>query len=295
MQAFVNLVQRHEQSFYHFVHNVHSKGEDLFESLMRWIELFLTFMREGLGPPISLEYLLPHSGKEREDILAEVDKVAVHHYKLKVLYEDKLRRRFGRAQADQDADAEDAAAREMVNGVLGEINFGDIVQGDAVDLAAAETDEEDASDSYDSDEDSSEYTSSSELTDSESEGEESITPHPPPKDLKQVQPHREASNSTSSFPAAEGKAPQKSVSRKRSMSLSLKGKRSLTFSMNGISISKDSKKSTPPVPPTPCLRQRRERKGRFGGEQPHPSIFSIGGKASRTSEDAVLLNSAAGL
>ncbi|TEB30268.1 hypothetical protein FA13DRAFT_1792719 [Coprinellus micaceus] len=279
VQAFINLVQRHEQSFYQFVHNVHSKGEGLFESLMRWIELFLTFMREGLGPPISLEFLLPHSGKEREDILAEVDKVAVHHYKLKVLYEDKIRRRFGRAQADQDADAEDAAAREMVNGVLGEINFGDIVQGDAVDLAAADTDEEDTSDSYDSDEDSSEYTSSSELADSESEREESATLHPPPQDLKQVQPHRKASNSTTSFSVAEGKPVQKSVSRKRSMSLSLKGKRSLTFSMNGISISKDSKKSNPPpVPPLPASAKAVNGRGGSGANSPVPTPSPSAGR-----------------
>ncbi|KAJ4478105.1 hypothetical protein J3R30DRAFT_2860798 [Lentinula aciculospora] len=56
VQAFVDLIQRHEQSFYSFVHKVHSKGEGLFDSLMRWIELFLTFMREGLGQPISLEF-----------------------------------------------------------------------------------------------------------------------------------------------------------------------------------------------------------------------------------------------
>ncbi|KAF6762614.1 hypothetical protein DFP72DRAFT_802386 [Ephemerocybe angulata] len=181
VQEFVNLVQRHEQSFYHFVHNVHSKGEGLFDSLMRWMELFLTSIREGLGPPISLEFLLPHPGKERAEILTEVDKVALHHYKLKVLYEGKLRRRFGRAQADDGADAEDEAAKEMVNGVLGEINFGDIIQGDAVDLAAEESDEEsETSSEYDSDSDGSELTSTSGsgTTESEMDSQESNTLSP---------------------------------------------------------------------------------------------------------------------
>lgn len=141
VQAFIDLMQRHEQSFYYFVHKVHSKGEGLFKSLMQWVEMFLTVVREGLGEPLSLEFLLPHTGKERMDILAEVDKVALYHYKLKVVYEDKLRRRFGNAQGNRDADAEDEATQALVSGVLGEIDFGELVGGDAIDIAAEETDE----------------------------------------------------------------------------------------------------------------------------------------------------------
>ncbi|EDR12424.1 uncharacterized protein LACBIDRAFT_231484 [Laccaria bicolor S238N-H82] len=174
VQIFIDLVQRHEQSFYHFVHKVHSKGEGLFDDLMRWVELFLTLVREGLGEPISLEFLLPHTGKERADILAEVDKVALYHYKLKVIYEDKLRRRFGRAQVsngqENDADAEDEATQALVNGVVGEISFGELVQGDAIDLAAEETDEEESSDEYSS----SDYESGS-SDESEESGEEIIS------------------------------------------------------------------------------------------------------------------------
>ncbi|KAF8204999.1 hypothetical protein BJ912DRAFT_1018228 [Pholiota molesta] len=151
VQAFMDLIQRHEQSFYNFVHKVHSKGEGLFDSLMHWIELFLTVVRDGLGEPISLEFLLPHTGSDRTNILAEVDEVAQYHYKLKVLYEDKIRRRFGRAHSNE-ADAEDEATQALVNGVVGEISFGDLVHGDALDLAAEETDEESTSDDYSSSE-----------------------------------------------------------------------------------------------------------------------------------------------
>ena len=73
---------------------------------------------------------------------AEVDAVALYHYKLKVAYEDKLRRRFGKNQNQSEADAEDEATQLMVNGVLGEISFGELIQGDADDLAAEQTDEE---------------------------------------------------------------------------------------------------------------------------------------------------------
>ncbi|KAJ7781216.1 hypothetical protein B0H16DRAFT_1658847 [Mycena metata] len=167
-KAFISLIERHEQSFYNFVHKVHSKGEGLFDSLMRWIELFLTVVREGLGGPVSLEFLLPHTGQERKDILAEVDKVALYHYKLKVVYEDKLRRRFGKVQANamqNDADAEDEATKALVDGVAEEINFGELISGDAVDLAAEETDEES--------EESSEFESSSGSDESGSEDESS--------------------------------------------------------------------------------------------------------------------------
>ena len=131
---------------------------------MRWIELFLTVVREGLGDPVSLEFLLPHTGKERTDILSEVDAVALYHYKLKVAYEDKVRRRFGKIKGGNDADAEDEASLQaLVQGVVGEISFGDLVQGDAVDLAAEETDESDASSTeYETDSESDESEDSSE-------------------------------------------------------------------------------------------------------------------------------------
>ena len=114
-------------------------------------------MREGLSglsnqPPISLEFLLPHTGSDRENILKEVDDVARYHYKLKLAYEAKVRRRFGRTQAGagggvDEADREDEAGASMVNDVVSDLSFGELVKGDADDLAAEATDEEEESDS----------------------------------------------------------------------------------------------------------------------------------------------------
>uniref|UniRef100_A0A5K1JUL8 Protein kinase Ukc1p n=1 Tax=Ganoderma boninense TaxID=34458 RepID=A0A5K1JUL8_9APHY len=178
VQIFIDLVQRHEQAFYSFVHKVHSKGEGLFTDLMRWIERFLTLMREGVGEQLSLEFLLPHTGDDRENIMHEVDSIALYHYKLKVAYEAKLRRRFGRTQGMNDADAEDEAASQLVNGIVHDLSFGDLVDGDAADLAAQETDEEDSSDdestsgsgTSNSDSESEEDDSSESETDTDSEG-----------------------------------------------------------------------------------------------------------------------------
>jgi hypothetical protein len=109
---------------------------------MKWVELLLTVVREGLKEPISLEYLLPQPGKERDEIMAEVDKVALYHYKLKVLYEDKLRRRFGRANGQSQGDADDEATPALINGFVGDMTFDELVTCDAIDMTTEGTDEE---------------------------------------------------------------------------------------------------------------------------------------------------------
>jgi len=160
VQIFINLVERHEQAFYSFVHKVQSKGEALFDSLMNWIELFLTLIRDGFGQETSLEFILPHTGPERTQIMKEIDDVALYHYKMKLFYEEKLRRRFGRAQArGNDADADDAAARELVDGVVKELSFGELVKGDANDITAGDSDSEFSSGASSSDEEEDSSTS----------------------------------------------------------------------------------------------------------------------------------------
>ncbi|KAF7355337.1 PX-domain-containing protein [Mycena sanguinolenta] len=260
VQAFIDLIERHEQAFYNFVHKVHSKGEGLFDSLMRWIELFLTVVREGLGEPISLEFLLPHTGQERQVILEEVDKIALYHYKLKVIYEDKLRRRFGRVQASvaqNDADAEDEATKALVDGVAEEITFGELIQGDAVDLAAEETDEDSDEESSDLESSGSEESDSEEDESTEESEEDSQTPKPTPKQVPRPKPppikpphapHRHATQRAQHSPhhRTDGTTTP-TQSRKRS--LSLKTSRSMTFIKEQLSLGRHGHES--PVPPLP--------------------------------------------
>lgn len=159
VQAFIDLVNRHEQSFYSFVHKVHSKGQGLFDNLMKWIERFLTAIREGIGASdlggegskIVLETVLPAGDEERSRILEEVDKVMHWHYLNKIAHEEKLRSRFRRAQkgAESDADAEDEATQVLINGIAKEFDFSELVKGDADELAAEESDEDDEDDDSD--------------------------------------------------------------------------------------------------------------------------------------------------
>ncbi|KAM6495865.1 protein of unknown function in PX-proteins (DUF3818) domain containing protein [Amanita muscaria] len=240
VQVFIDLVQRHEQSFYYFVHKVHAKGEGLFDNLMRWIELFLTVFRDGLGEPISLDLLLPHTGKERQDILEEIDKVALYHYKLKLLHEDKLRRRFGKAQGQNEADAEDKATEALVNDAVGEISFGELAQVDADDYAAEDSDSGDESSGYDT------YSSSEDSESSDGhETEESLAKvrHEGQQSPRSPRTQHSIARAKTIVVAGTKVDPQPSGIRK---SLSTKSLRSIA-SLSNVRRSRDAT----PVPPLP--------------------------------------------
>lgn len=238
VETFIDLVGRHEQAFYSFVHKVHANGKGLFESLMRWIELFLTVVREGLGSSVSLEFLLPHGGQERTNIMNEIDEVARYHYKLKIAHEEKLRRRFRRVQGQGDADAEDEATQALVHGVIGEINFGELVQSDALDLAAEETDDE-------SDEYSSEYETDSSGSYEDTSSEESEEGRPTPTG-SQVQTARPSPH-TSPPPPPPPLQPPASSPPTPQRSVSLRSTKSAVFSHQS------RWKDIPPVPALPSL------------------------------------------
>lgn len=245
VQAFIDLVGRHEQAFYSFVHKVHSNGKGLFESLMRWIEIFLTVVREGLGSPVSLEWLLPHGGQERINMMNEIDEVARYHYKLKIAHEEKVRRRFTLAQGHDDADAEDEATQALVHSVVGEINFGELVQSDALDLAAEETDDE-------SDESSSEYETDSsgsyEDADSEESEEEGPTPTRSRVQTARPSPHTSPPQRPLTPPPIQQPPPSA-----RQRSISLRSTKSTNFSHQS------NRKDIPPVPPLPSSLHRADK------------------------------------
>ncbi|GAA6024973.1 hypothetical protein JCM10207_008123 [Rhodosporidiobolus poonsookiae] len=136
VQIFVDLVARHEGRFYHFVHQVHSKGEGLFDNLMSWIELFINFVRDGLPSPVSLDFLLPAGGKDRKEVLAEVDALIEYHRKLKVAHHERMRKRMIKGQdVDKDADA------AFVAGVMQNLHIGTVMD-DVNDVEAEEDEEE---------------------------------------------------------------------------------------------------------------------------------------------------------
>ncbi|WVO13112.1 hypothetical protein L204_100723 [Cryptococcus depauperatus] len=154
VQTFIDLVQRHEQSFYTFVHNVHSKGQGLFDSLMSWLEIFLNYARTGLTQSIDLEFILPYSKQERERIFTEIDAVAMYHYKLKVAHEERIRRRFRHAGDANSPGGTDSGAigegleddAELFNTILSSLSISEAVIGEAGDLGVEDESEEEEED-----------------------------------------------------------------------------------------------------------------------------------------------------
>lgn len=155
VQAFCDLCARHEQAFYSFVHRVHTKGQDLFDALLHWIERFINLVRDGLPvEPFSLEVLLPHAGKERQDVIAEIDQLVDYHRKLKVTAHRRMRRKVVKGEMDIEAreaqDEDTAFVRDVLDGV-GAQGIADDIEDDQ-----ADSDMEDAQEPWDSDDSDSE-------------------------------------------------------------------------------------------------------------------------------------------
>ncbi|WRT65947.1 uncharacterized protein IL334_002898 [Kwoniella shivajii] len=153
VQTFIDLVQRHEQSFYSFVHNVHSKGQGLFDSLMGWIELFLTYARVGLPQPLDLEFILPASEDARRAVMKEVDSVAEYHYKLKVAHEEKIRRRFRSAAGPQGSPEGIDEEAALLDSVMASLSIGETAVAEGGEIADEESEEEDEDNDNEEDED----------------------------------------------------------------------------------------------------------------------------------------------
>jgi len=111
---------------------------------MQWIELFVNLIRDGFPQQISLEFLLPHAGKEREQLMKEVDALVTYHRQLKVAHHERLRRRYMKGETrETDEDT------TFVAGVMDNLNLSKM--GNDVDDLAAEDSEDEEQDLADSD------------------------------------------------------------------------------------------------------------------------------------------------
>lgn len=186
---------------------------------MKWIELFINLMREGLGDPLSLEFILPHAGgEERTEIIREIDSVALYHYKLKLAHEDKIRKRFGRtANANMRVeDQEEAAAQEFMADIVRDMQFSDVVRGDAGELVAVNSESSSEYESDGTDEpDSSEEDSGS----SETGTAESAVSREPPRSAPPARQHAASNKGRSSLEVpSPSKGPKSGSGHARSFS-----------------------------------------------------------------------------
>ncbi|TIA87762.1 hypothetical protein E3P99_02991 [Wallemia hederae] len=124
VHIFVELVSRHQNQFYAFVHSVHSKGDQLFESFGEWIESFFDFLRDGVAPDskIDLEFILPMGEKEREEVMREADNIIELNYTRKLQHEERMMRRVREEgpQGEQGGES-DGEAGQWVAGLVGSL------------------------------------------------------------------------------------------------------------------------------------------------------------------------------
>ena len=127
VDAFVNLVQRHQQLFYNFVHQVHTKGSALFERLVQWIQLFINYVRDPREPEscglgwINLDRCLPTDPGMYQRVIAETQEVIQQAYRVKLRREIRRRRKMAHVAAtgsDNNLYEDDQFIKTMSN------NFG---------------------------------------------------------------------------------------------------------------------------------------------------------------------------
>lgn len=155
VQTFCDLCERHEQSFYTFVHRVHTKGQDLFDALLHWIERFINLVRDGLPvEPFSLEVLLPHAGQERQEAIAEIDSLVDYHRQLKLTAHRRMRRKLLKGDLDLEARAareEDSAFVRNVLGGVGASGMADDIEDDQADSDVEEAQDDSSDDGMEDD------------------------------------------------------------------------------------------------------------------------------------------------
>lgn len=100
VQTFIDLTGRHQNSFFHFVHEAHLHDNGLFEGLMSWVELILTFLREGAAQQIDLDSIFVSTpGLDQAKALEEIDACVKWNGRMKVWRQERLQKKMA-AQAD---------------------------------------------------------------------------------------------------------------------------------------------------------------------------------------------------
>lgn len=86
IQVFIDLVQRHEQHFYDFVHNVHSQeASTVFDELVQYLDKLFTFVTEGMPGELDLDHCIERAGiKDLDGLKQEIDALCEYRYQQKL-------------------------------------------------------------------------------------------------------------------------------------------------------------------------------------------------------------------
>ncbi|PYH40281.1 uncharacterized protein BP01DRAFT_396000 [Aspergillus saccharolyticus JOP 1030-1] len=148
VQSFIDLCERHQSSFYKFVHEVHLHDNGLFGSLMAWIEDILEFLRKGpRGGKLDMNALLTGAKDvgqiDKDKALNEINALIKWHADRKRWHLNKTRQKM----------AAEGTGNEIIPGstTFRSSDFG-LDEADLEDLAISD-EESDASDEMDDEED----------------------------------------------------------------------------------------------------------------------------------------------
>ncbi|PWY92708.1 PX domain protein [Aspergillus heteromorphus CBS 117.55] len=148
VQAFIDLCERHQSSFYKFVHEVHLHDNGLFSSLMSWIEDILEFLRKGpRGGELDMNALLLGAKDvgqvDKDKALEEINALIQWHEDRKRWHLNKTRQKMAAEGTGNEGYVGNASFRGS--------DFG-LDEGELEDLSISDA-ESDPSDELDEEED----------------------------------------------------------------------------------------------------------------------------------------------
>lgn len=128
VQTFIDLTARHQNSFFHFVHEAHSHDDGLFDGLMAWVELILSFLREGAAEQLDLDTIFSTTPNlDKPLALKEIDACIEWNGKMKVWRQEKMRKKVAAAHQNGSLDGSDGATGNnstIPTGTLSGADFG---------------------------------------------------------------------------------------------------------------------------------------------------------------------------
>ncbi|CEP08302.1 hypothetical protein [Parasitella parasitica] len=97
-QPFIDLVQRHEDRFYQFVHNVHAQDKSkLFDNLLGYVDKLFSFVSNGIPTKIDLDQIVAQAGisvAEYPALKSEIDQLCAYHRSRKERHLERKRQKL---------------------------------------------------------------------------------------------------------------------------------------------------------------------------------------------------------
>lgn len=97
-QPFIDLVQRHEDEFYQFVHNVHAQDQSkLFDNLLGYVDKLFSFVSNGIPTKIDLDQIVAQAGISSTEYPAlknEIDQLCTYHRSRKERHLERKRQKL---------------------------------------------------------------------------------------------------------------------------------------------------------------------------------------------------------